>query len=239
MGSKFPFNPNNSVVILCYLYGGFCVCTCMPCSPGPQVLHGTGFAVAMHFGSPRSCRRFMALLGHSLPPALTFWMVPHSFKVTGEVSLDSSSHWDRRPGHCRSSWRAVQFVRGEPARGHKPRTVVQPLRDNQQPACHCTNKAVFLGAACGIGCFVHVAVMLFEDFLRLFQILLEANVGTVFLLFDGEACLERGPAISAGRLGPKAFSHIMSPSERNEGSKIYGSNLLEVFSCRFGKNRNI
>lgn len=31
----------------------------------------------------------------------------------------------------------------------------------------------------------------------------------------------------------------MISSERNEGNKIDGGNLLEVFSSRFGKNRDI
>lgn len=170
----------------------------VPCCPEPQVLHGTGFAVAMHFGSPPSCCRLTALLADSPPAVLSLLTLCSHFL---DASSLSQGHWGSFPGQ--------QFPLGQ-----KARTLQELLEGcavceggvcqstqalscgpapQRQPAarlplgwlvCVSTgvkNKVVFLGA------------VLLRISRRFFPVILEANVGIVFLLFDWEACLERGP----------------------------------------------
>lgn len=144
-------------------------------------------------------------------PALAFWMVPHFFKVAGEIFPDTSSHWYRR----QSSQRATQCVMNETTiavhkTSHGPGTV-QHLRDNQQPVCHCTgmagvhemgrrltgvkNKVVLLEGVRGIDCWCTLSSWFLQTSSKLFTIILEAYVGIVFLQWNSrETCLERGPS---------------------------------------------
>ena len=147
-------------------------------------------------------------------PALASWMLPHFSKVAGEIFPDTSSHWYRRPGHCKSSRKATQRMMSESATAHKPSHgpgMVQPLRDNQQPPCHCTgmagvremwrrltgvkNKVVFVEAVRGTACLCTLPSCFLWISSKLFPIILEAYLGIVFLLLNStETCLERGPS---------------------------------------------
>lgn len=70
----------------------------------------------------------------------------------------------------------------------------------------------------------------------------EAYMGIEFLLLSNrETCLGRASAAAESKLRLNAFGRIVSlkEPEKVKGSKMTGSNLLQVFSCRFGKHRNI
>lgn len=193
---------------------GFCVCSCMPCFPlGPRkMLRGTGFAMAMHFHSPQSCCRLMTLLLASPPLLLpSGWFLTFS-RWLEKFFPDTSSHWYWRPGHSKSSQRAMRHEMSESATAHKPShgpRTVQALRNNQQPVCHCTgmagvremwqrltgtkNKVVFLEAACGVDCLCTLPSCFLQIPSKLFPVMLEPYMRIVFLLLNSrEICLERG-----------------------------------------------
>ena len=87
--------------------------------------------------------------------------------------------------------------------------MVQSLRDNQQPVCHCTGKAgvcvtrlmgvrnevVFLETVLGLGCMCTLPSWFLWISSKLFSIILEAYMGIVSVLLNTrEICLEGGPS---------------------------------------------
>lgn len=186
----------------------FSVCNCMPCFLlGPsKVLHGTGFAMAMHFHSPHSCCRLMTPLVAS-PPLLSLsgWFLIFSrwlekFSLT-PVHIGRE---DRAPRGLRNVWwMSLQQQYTRPAMV-QARSSTSEITSSQSASSLgwlvCVrwgggSQVVLLEAVRGIDCLCTLSSWFLRTSSKLFTIILEVYVGIVFLRWNsGETCLERGPS---------------------------------------------